>query len=293
MSYEHEVIRDLMPLCIDGIASPQSQKAVAAHIAECPDCAKEWDNMKNGIKTYESPPLPEDTPKYAETAKRVRKHHRWMLLRVTCIVIVLMLLLLLIVNMQQGARFTARGAAEAMLRDHGIISMYETPEDYRNAPKHKLTYIGEVTAYDGDTKIIYELVEAGDDSFKAFVSCITTRYGLGVQPLLLGMWKEVGGSFNEVATDSIGVYMDVTGMTSTGLAAFYTTDSRVTSVLVTIDGREASVGLNQRGFGFARFNGTNPIQEGTAYDADNNVLYTIQPIVTEYGATYYGFVSVE
>ena len=47
MKYEHDVIRDLMPLCIDGIASEKSNAAVQEHIAECPACEKEWEQMKN------------------------------------------------------------------------------------------------------------------------------------------------------------------------------------------------------------------------------------------------------
>lgn len=293
MNHEHEVIRDLMPLCIDGIASPQSQKAVEAHIAECPDCAKEWNQMKNGIQTYESPPLPEDTPKYAETAKRVRKHNRWMLLRITCCFVVILFTLLLITNFHGGARFSARSAAEAMLRDHGVMCLYETPEDYHNASKHKLTYLGEVTSAEGNIKIIYELIESEDKSLKVFAGCYTERYGLGVAPLFLGMWKEEGGSFSAMATDSVGIYMDDSAMFSTGAVAFYSTDSRVTNVQVKANDEDISVDLNQKGFGSYPINGTYPIHEGAAYDADNNVLYTIQPIVTEYGATYYGFVSVE
>ena len=49
MKYDHEIIRDLMPLCIDGIASEKSNAAVQEHIAECAACRAALEAM--GAKT--------------------------------------------------------------------------------------------------------------------------------------------------------------------------------------------------------------------------------------------------
>ena len=38
MKTDCEIIRDLMPLCAEQIASEKSRALVEAHIAECPDC---------------------------------------------------------------------------------------------------------------------------------------------------------------------------------------------------------------------------------------------------------------
>lgn len=43
---ECNVVRDLMPLCIDGVASEESQEYVAEHIAECTECAVTYGSMK-------------------------------------------------------------------------------------------------------------------------------------------------------------------------------------------------------------------------------------------------------
>ena len=40
------VAKDLMPLCIDGVASEESQQYVEAHIAECTECAVTYGAMK-------------------------------------------------------------------------------------------------------------------------------------------------------------------------------------------------------------------------------------------------------
>ena len=61
MKYEHDVIRDLMPLCIDGIASEKSREAVSEHIAECSDCAKEWEMMQKKIDIDKEPEITAET----------------------------------------------------------------------------------------------------------------------------------------------------------------------------------------------------------------------------------------
>ena len=40
MKRDCEMARDLMPLCVDGVASEGSQEFVAAHAASCRECAE-------------------------------------------------------------------------------------------------------------------------------------------------------------------------------------------------------------------------------------------------------------
>ena len=40
MKRDCEMARDLMPLCVDGVASEGSQEFVAAHAASCKECAE-------------------------------------------------------------------------------------------------------------------------------------------------------------------------------------------------------------------------------------------------------------
>ncbi len=46
MKNKCNVAKDLMPLCIDGVASEESQQYVDDHIAECTECADVYDEMK-------------------------------------------------------------------------------------------------------------------------------------------------------------------------------------------------------------------------------------------------------
>ena len=40
------VIRDLMPLVLDRVASDESREMVETHIRSCEDCRKQYDEMK-------------------------------------------------------------------------------------------------------------------------------------------------------------------------------------------------------------------------------------------------------
>ena len=108
MKYEHEIIRDLMPLCADGIASPESEAAVQAHIAECAECAAEWEQMQKGIQASKEEPAEQEG--YVKTATRLRKKNRWVLLKVVLCTLVLVFGGYIALNYADGARFTLRGA---------------------------------------------------------------------------------------------------------------------------------------------------------------------------------------
>lgn len=43
-----ELIRDLMPLCHDNVASAESRAAVEAHVRECEDCRRTWERLCGG-----------------------------------------------------------------------------------------------------------------------------------------------------------------------------------------------------------------------------------------------------
>lgn len=304
MKYEHEVIRDLMPLCMDGIASPQSQKAVEAHISECPDCAKEWDIMKNGIKTYESIPLPDDTPKFVETAKRVRKHHRWMLLRVTCCVVAVIFLILWIANYQDGARLTARSAAKQGIREEWS-NLFASPEEEKAAGAPVITYLGEIQSPDKCAAHVYVLVESADSSIHS-LGCMDAERGDEV--LRLGLWVGSGAAFGKPIAPNAVYLLDPAGTYQNGGKTFasvavYATDERVASVELTVDGNPVSMMLDKNGFCAVQretystvdhlAEKDTDIKNGRAMDESGKVLYTLEPFISEYGWTYYDWVSAE
>lgn len=49
MSKECEVIRDLLPLYVDGVCSAESRVKVEEHIEHCPDCLMEVERMKSQL----------------------------------------------------------------------------------------------------------------------------------------------------------------------------------------------------------------------------------------------------
>lgn len=50
MKNECNVVKDLMPLCIDGVASEESQRMVEGHLEECEECAKAYADMHDELE---------------------------------------------------------------------------------------------------------------------------------------------------------------------------------------------------------------------------------------------------
>ena len=48
------IVKDLIPLYIDGCCSEESEKVVEEHIGDCDDCKRLLEDMKNLDKTEES-----------------------------------------------------------------------------------------------------------------------------------------------------------------------------------------------------------------------------------------------
>lgn len=134
MKYNCELIQDLMPLCMDHMASEESRKAVAEHLAECPECEGFYKRMENAETVQEKFSQPSGTdcyrhttdtgqtgteeidsePKnadYAEVARRLRRRR----LR-NCILLILFILVMfqfavICLNFAAGYRFTPIAAA--------------------------------------------------------------------------------------------------------------------------------------------------------------------------------------
>lgn len=49
MKHNCDVIRDLMPLCVDNAASEASRRMLADHLAECRECAEAYNEMKTEL----------------------------------------------------------------------------------------------------------------------------------------------------------------------------------------------------------------------------------------------------
>lgn len=69
---ECSVMRDLMPLCIDGAASEASRELVVKHVWECEECAKAYADMQGHLLAAPD----EDQDYLDEAARRLRRRSR-------------------------------------------------------------------------------------------------------------------------------------------------------------------------------------------------------------------------
>ena len=83
-----DVIRDLLPLCADGVASEESRAAVEAHICTCEACRTLYENMCAPVEAQEAPKEPD----YMAAVRQQKKENRRFILRVYGIALGLALL---------------------------------------------------------------------------------------------------------------------------------------------------------------------------------------------------------
>lgn len=88
---ECNVVRDLMPLCIDGAASDESRKVVVDHVWKCEKCAQVYQEMQGHLL----PGQKEDTDYLDEAARKLhrkRKNRKRILIAVTCVLTAIVVL---------------------------------------------------------------------------------------------------------------------------------------------------------------------------------------------------------
>lgn len=93
MKNECNVVRDLMPLCIDGVASGDSQQLVEAHRAACPSCAEIYRQMQQELPDVDEK-RDESAMEHAAKAARTKRKIRalWaMVMSMAALIIVLVL----------------------------------------------------------------------------------------------------------------------------------------------------------------------------------------------------------
>lgn len=77
MKNDCEIIRDLMPLCLDGEASEQSKALVAAHQEECAECAQAWKAMQDAMQPiYEPAPVSPPKAGFDQEMRQLKKARR-------------------------------------------------------------------------------------------------------------------------------------------------------------------------------------------------------------------------
>ncbi len=86
MKNECNIVRDLMPLVIDGVASEESTQMVEEHVADCEPCAEVYEELKGEIHTEA---LVKEQAEFEKAARKMRQARN---LRMASLLIVVVLL---------------------------------------------------------------------------------------------------------------------------------------------------------------------------------------------------------
>lgn len=92
MRNECNVVKDLLPLCIDGAASEDSRRLVEEHTAVCEDCARERREMMLALPEHQEPQKEQAVLKKAARKMRRRHMRRGALLTVAGVLLGILLL---------------------------------------------------------------------------------------------------------------------------------------------------------------------------------------------------------
>lgn len=263
MKFECGLIRDLMPLCADGIAGPESEAAVQAHLMECPNCAAEWDSIRNGGEFYPRKTVPAETKQYQQAAVRVRRQRR---LTVTLASVFAALLaaagVYLGVLRFCGARFRVQNAALAFM----------------SGETEQLRVVGTAEVYDNEKQLVFVIAEGGEQK----LWCIENKR----ERAFAGLWTAYSASAMPLNAEWMqnGISMPVTAYSDLqrNITAFWCADSEAESItLYADDGQETvqtlTVPVSESGLCVLRFDRLRrePVLTGYASDAAGRRILTL------------------
>ena len=106
MKYKCDVIRDLMPLCVDDAATEASKNIIVEHIAECKECENYYSKVINEISLDAE--YSNESKGYIEIAKKIRRQK---IVTRTIIVLIIFITFEFLIIYATGYRFTAESAA--------------------------------------------------------------------------------------------------------------------------------------------------------------------------------------
>ena len=128
MKYKCEMIKDLMPLCLDQAATGSSERAVIEHMAECMECTKYYEDLSKEMGPMGASECEEN--KYVQLAVKIRKRKIGVSVLIGIFVSVFYFLC---INYASGYRLTSEAAAElsGRLNDKSeLLVCFEWKEDY-------------------------------------------------------------------------------------------------------------------------------------------------------------------
>lgn len=284
MKYDCDTIRDLMPLCADGIASEASSRTLEAHLAECETCAAEWESLRSGGTVFPETEVPEETKQYAKTAKRVRKKH---LLVLICTVLAVALAYFgntaFFLIQYGGGRLSAENAALRYM-DSAALDGGLYPSGYAFRRYNDLSYIRDYpreavyTAANGATEKYCFVRYTNTDTGKEYLDVLDTKK-------IWGLWFGAGTFGGIELTREQGVYTLVKPIeTAVDVTfCFYVSDPKVAKIELAFEDYTEEHLLSPDDNGICAYKYSyrydrNRISEITAraLDTGGNVLYTME-----------------
>lgn len=127
MKYKCDMVKDLMPLCLDHEASESSEQTVIEHLAECRECSKYYEALGKEMEPIEIQNDKEN--KYIRLASKLRKKRKITAAFITLFVCIFCFSCLCYAN---GYRLSSRAAADISdrLKDVSqIVACYEWKDD--------------------------------------------------------------------------------------------------------------------------------------------------------------------
>lgn len=103
MKHQCEIVRDLMPLYLDGVASGQSRQMVDEHLSECSECSALFSKMKNSELELE---VKEEKNDVIARQRKVFKRKSALVGSVLAGIFMIPILICLIVNLAAGTGLT-------------------------------------------------------------------------------------------------------------------------------------------------------------------------------------------
>ncbi len=127
MKYRCDMVKDLMPLCLDHEASESSEQTVIEHLAECKECSKYYEALGKEMEPIKEQDDKEN--KYVRLASKLRKKRKITAAFITLFVWIFCFSCLCYAN---GYRLSSRAAADlsGRLKDVSqIVACYEWKDD--------------------------------------------------------------------------------------------------------------------------------------------------------------------
>lgn len=251
MKYKCDVIRDLMPLCIDDAATEASKKAVVEHISECKDCDNYYSKVMNDIPLNSQ--HSEESKGYLAIAKKLRR--RKILTRVI-ITIVFCVVFELLMNYAVGYRFTAESAASLSGR---LNASSELIGDYD---------WGDWQFYIYDSANSYDVVTVNkhwngwkaQDNYLVWPKYISDEGGI-INAGCMYYWTEKDEKF--------GIQ----------LFPIIVEDTAIKEVSITVFDKTQTIEVEPNKLTILTFENSDPLlgneATGSAFDSDGNILYQL------------------